>query len=447
MASPDDFERFIIDPLTGSITSLVPLETGVHNITVRVSDGSRYTNSTVSVNVIQVGRKALESSVSITFFGIDGVQEYLSNYHSLFMSKLASILPFGVELSRDLVVMSLQEIEQNSIQLLFGIRNPSSKLKEFYSSKALKRFLETSRQLLTSDESDLQVTMIEGTTCAKEHCEFGTCSQIPSLDSVFSVVSTNTYSLVSPSFKKKEDCVCPPGSAGQFCKSICSKDNNPCPKNRLCVVTDEEAKGYRCDSAQPTNSIMAFGGHSFAQYSIDSSTPFQISMRLRTFQSNSTIFYAIGPRHFARLETSGGLLQFTFDCGSGPQTMKHGQKLVNDGKWLLVDIESRQDGESNLCAFKMTITIDETYIATTRAPDGDSNLDITSINFGGMPLKTRGKRNVNSEHDKRDVSRNRVVKHGYRGCMKEVHLNGLPFLPTSSSNFKLDSKKNVLNRY
>ena len=450
MASPADFERYVVDPLSGAVTSLSPLETGFHNVVVRVSDGSRYSNSTVTINVVHVGRKALESSVAITFAGINSVQEYMTKYHSIFVTKLSTILPFGVELKRDLVIISLQTDNENNVQLLFGIRNPSSKLrKEFYSSKSLKRFLETSRQLLMADGSELKVKMIEGTSCSSDRCDYGTCSRTPTLGSGFSVISTDTYSLVTPTFEKKIVCVCPPGTIGKSCESICSESSYPCSKNRVCVVSvDDEANGFRCDPAQPTNTIMTFTGHSYAKYTSDSSadsTPFQISMRIRTYQSNSTLFYAVGSRHFARLETTDGLLQFTFDCGSGPQTMRHDEKYVNDGKWVEVVVESRADEDSNSCA--VTMTIDGTYRAGTKALNADRNLEVTSIHFGGMPLKTRGKRSSSPEHEKRDAFRNRVVKHGFRGCLKEVKINDFPLLPTSKSDFKQDSSKNVQSRY
>ena len=448
LASPDDFERFVIDPLSGAITSLSPLSSGVHNFTVRVSDGSRYSISTVSINVNRIGEEALENSVAITFSGITDINEYLNSFHSLFVTKLSSILPFGFKLSRDLVIMSLRLDEENNVQLLLGIRNPSSKTnRNFYSSKSLKRFLEKSRQLL--NESGVGVKWIEGTNCPTDQCPHGSCRVIPSLGlspSAFSAFSTNSYSLVTTSFTKHQTCVCPIGTIGKFCESICSKKNNPCSKNRVCVIDDMENQGYRCDPAEATNTVMAFTGRSYARYSLDNSadsSPLRISMRLRTFQSNSTIFYASGPKHFAKLDTIDGLLQLTFNCGSRPQTMTHDQKHINGGRWSQVDIESRHDGESNSCAFRMTI---DSYTATFGAPGGDTSFKVSSIVFGGMPLNSRTKRNIEPAHEERDTAQNKIIKHGFRGCIKGASVNHIPLHLTSKTGAHLEAKKNVLNK-
>ena len=449
LAFAEDFERFVINPLSGAITTLWPLTIGTHQITVRVSDGSRYSFSNVTVTVNHVGKKALGSSVAVTFSGINGVDEYLALYYPIFVNNLESIMPLGFKADRDLLVMSLQK-HQDNIQLLFAIRKPqlANINPGFYSSKSLRGFLEKSRELLTAERLSVQVKWIEGTACSADNCPHGSCLQLPFLEPFSKsndqlLVTTNFATLVTPSFGRTQTCQCPIGTAGASCESICSAKFNPCSKLQACVVDELEPEGYRCDQQEPVNAVLAFSGQAYATYSLETpagSAPFHLTTRLRTYQSNATVFYASGSRHFARLETAGGLLRFTFDCGSGPQTMMQDQRSVSDGRWYQVSIESRADEES--CAFKLTI--DGKYVASAKAPDGEAQIDLSAITFGGKPFTSRKRRSAETE--KRDASRRKLIGHGYRGCLKELNINGNDLSRPERSGVQLETKKNVLNK-
>ncbi|XP_076815367.1 protocadherin Fat 1-like isoform X2 [Clavelina lepadiformis] len=427
LASPEDVENFVIDPVTGSITAETPLSEGDYDVLVRVSDGSRATTSTIPIIVRRVTQQALENSVSISFRGIHDAENYLSRYNALFVDKLREMLPNGFDHNRDLLTISVQA-RDDLVDVLFAVRKPpdAKAPRSFYLSKSLRKILENNRPLI-EEKLRVRVADIQGVLCAEDECSHGSCRQIPTLDPLpetLNPVTTISRSLVTSTFKREKRCVCSPGHVGPACVTICS--SGPCPRDQTCATDETEVEGYRCENPSRPKSTMTFSGRSFIKYRLSDASrhsPFRLTFRVRSFQSAATIFYARGPSHSAKLEIFGGFLRYTFDCGSGPQSMVRYVQDVDDGHWHDVDIKPLED-RSN-CAFKLTVG---TYIASVEATGGAKRLDLTSITFGGMPDDGRSKRSRSgvATRSRRNVS------HGFRGCLQRAELNNVP-LPSPSS--------------
>nr|CAB3244827.1 protocadherin Fat 1 [Phallusia mammillata] len=431
LASPDDFERFVVIPKTGTINAVRPISAGERNISVRVSDGSRYSISQIPVRIVEVTQQALENSVSITFRNIESMERYISLHHSLFVSKLGDILPPGFNGDRDLVIISLVQHER-LVELLFSVRKPSKNgvSSGFYLSTMLKLHIEQSLTLI-EDKLRTEVDSVESTECRRAKCQF-MCQQVPVLvdwseDERPAPVSSDSWSLVTQKFHRTQACVCPLGRVGPSCESICTDANNPCQLGQECVLDESEVGGYRCSSAADEPAILAFGGQGHATFRLSSSLrkePFHINFRLRTFQSNATVFYANGAEDFARLETVNGLLRYTYNCGSGPQTMVRDLVHVNDGKWHDVDIQPLHDNLEGSCAFKLTLN--HRYVASSQATSGHNHLDLSTVTVGGMLDRGRSKREAATEGTKRESRSARGLRYGFRGCMENVEINETP---------------------
>ena len=452
LASASDFESFLIEPLTGAISATNPLSVGEHQIQVRVSDGSQFSISTVSINVVELNEQALESSVSMSFLAINSLDEYLTIYHSIFVEELHGLLPEGYVQSRDFIVFSLQ-FESNHTELLFGVRRPPSAEsdagREFYSSKSIKSILERNR-LLMEEKLGVGIRSIEGKSCYHDHCSHGTCEQVPSLRppksaSYLPAVSTNSFSLVTSEYERIQRCVCPPGTKGDDCAPICSDANNPCPKGQTCV-TDETELGHRCDSPDKPSSILSFTGKSFVRYALDAklrNAPFHASFKLKTFQSNATVFHVYGAEHYAKLETYNGFLRLTFDNGEGSRSMRN-QKRVNDGRWYEVDIAAVKPPLSGFFGFKLTLN--NKYIAELNSPS-ERSLNVSEMVFGRQAKLTRSKRDLNKERIKRDfVAGILVTQLGFRGCIENAKVNNNPLSLNSKSGLTMMQKETVTNR-
>lgn len=435
-----------------------PLSLGQHKISIRVSDGSRYNISKIPVSIVEITQEALDNSVSISFRNIDSLELYISLYHSLFLSKLEDILPPGFNSDSDLLIISLLQHDE-SVELLFSVRKPTKKNRGpsgFYLSAMLKLHIQQSLTLI-EDKLRTQVAGVESTDCIRDSCKFK-CKQVPVLvdwtdDNQPAPVSSDSWSLVTQTFHRSQECVCPPGRVGPSCKSICSPAHNPCKKGQECALDENEADGYRCSNAAEESSMLSFGGQGYSVFKLSGSLqkePFRINFRLRTFQANATIFHASGGgQDFARLETHNGQLRYTFNCGSGPQTMLRDVVYVNDGKWHEVDIQPLHDDAQSPCAFK--VTLNQKYGASLQAASGHNHLDLSTVTIGGMLVRGRSKRDAEADNSKRESRSARGLQHGFRGCLENAEINEtpLPGLQSSASRSPIlvQAQKNALDTY
>uniref|UniRef100_H2ZGK9 Uncharacterized protein n=1 Tax=Ciona savignyi TaxID=51511 RepID=H2ZGK9_CIOSA len=442
LATPDDFENFLIYPTSGAIISESPLQTGRHTISVRVSDGSRFNVAVVPVTVTEVTELALQNSVSISFQGIANKEQYLALYHSLFVDQLVvSVLPNGFDRHRDLIIISLQQ-HNDTIELLFSIKRPppDTYSRSFYQSKRLKSSLETNRELI-EEKMRIKVFKIDGTSCSIAQC-------IPTLEhyskhNIPEPVTSVSWSLVTPKFTRQTQCVCPPGTVPPNCDPICSEPHNPCSVGLICTIDPNEPNGYRCASPSHTDSVMSFAGQS-SVYRLSGQMrhkPFQANLRIRTFQSNATLLYASGNQDFVHLQTFGGLVKFSFDCGGGPQVIIRETQKINDGHWHDISVQPISERRSSPCAFQ--IIVDKIYSARLSASSGRQNLDLTSITLGEFPGLSRSKRSRGERNT------HHVIETGFRGCIEDVEVNEVELInltPTARiSGIVMTSKKGVEN--
>nr|XP_018670260.2 protocadherin Fat 1 [Ciona intestinalis] len=452
LATPDDFERFLIYPTSGAIISESPLQTGTHDISVRVSDGSRFNVAAIPVKVTEITQLALENSVSISFVGIQDKEQYLALFHSLFIDQLSvSVLPNGFNRERDLIVISLQSIEDR-VELLFSVKRPPPDTfsRSFYQSKRLKSSLETNRELI-EEKLRVEVFSIEGTSCSNIQCTQGKkakCRQVPSLipyskTNPSDPVSSISWSLVTPKFTRQSECICPPGTVSPTCEPACSDTRNPCSDGLFCTPDLTEPNKYRCSNPILLPSVMSFNGKSSANYKLSRNmrhTPFRVNLRIRTFQSNATLLYATGNQDFAHLQTFNGLIKFSFDCGSGPQFIVRDAVKINDGHWHDINVQSVSQ-QNSPCGFQ--ITVDQIYTSRLLASTGRPNLDLTDVTLGEFPGQARSKRNKRSREQENNI------RSGFRGCLEDVEVNEVDFinLPPNSktSGITLISLEDVEN--
>ena len=183
--------------------------------------------------------------------------------------------------------------------------------------------------------------MLESSLCSAASVCKGVCSRQPRLDDGITLpVTIPGSTLVTHGFRRVETCTCDPGHVGLECRSICEEED-VCPEGEKCHLDDTEVGGFRCDLPSQKKNIVTFQGTSFLQYKLSGklrTAPFLFSLRLRTFQSNATIFYVGGSEDFVCLQTQNGLLSMTFDCGGGPTTMLRSNIYIHDGKWHDVNI-------------------------------------------------------------------------------------------------------------
>lgn len=446
MAQPNDFELYMVDSLTGALTSRSRLSPGLHEIPIRVSDGFRESEAVVPVSVSSINQQVLKKTVSITFNEISTAEVYLSVYHSYFLRQLNKLLVDSFDAERDFVFVSLYH-KGNSVKLFFVVRKPpstSSQTSSFYSSSSLKNLL-TSNRVLIEESLRLRITSIEATACSSDFCSHGRCEQTPT--PIFSPdlilpISTNHFSLVTSKLGWSRTCKCPIGTTEPNCEPICSIHSNPCPTGSICNADTTEREGYRCDTPNPSSTIMTFTGKSVARFAIKRSRrnlPFHITMRMRTFKSNSTIFLASGPRHSAKLEVKSGFLVLTFDCGSGTQKMTQNFKLFNDGDWHDISIEPLSNAQTS-CGYKLTA--DHSYVAVLNLPGVHPTPNFTTIAFGS----SSGSEKSRQSYQKRDLSSSNYTPHGFVGCLKKVLLNNNRISLQPSSGMRLESNNEVTSR-
>ena len=438
LASPNDFEQFVMDPLTGAINATSPLPVGSRQILVRASSGSRFAVANISLSAIQLTWQAANSSVSVTFRGIRSPQEYLNTYHWLFVGTFKKVLPIGFEESRHFLLISLQA-KSDDIQVLFAIRKPKTSRK-YYLSKSVRSAVENNR-LLFEETLKVQIASVQGRECAADNCAHGECVQLLSFTSAAILASNNSCSVVGPLFKREKTCKCPRGTTGALCASVCSPANDPCPKSFSCRVDLSEELQYSCHSPKRLNTVMSFTGRSFIQYNLSSSVrnePFQADFRIRTFQSNSTVFVVEGENQSATLQLENGFIKFTFNCGDGQQIMVDDMKQLTNGRWTDISIKPLKNA---FCSFKLILN--GKSIAT-----GRSTVQIkfkpSRIIFGGQrSAETRSKRNSKQQKDKYVGSTG--VKNGFRGCIQKLQINGYTLSPAPSW-IKLDQKVGVSSK-
>ncbi len=98
-----------------------------------------------------------------------------------------------------------------------------------------------------------------------------------------------------------------------------------------------------------------------------------------------------------------GLLQYKFDCGSGPGVVSVHSTQVSDGQWHTVSLEV--DGNY------ARLVLDQVHAASGKAPGTLRTLNLdTSMYFGGNARPTSGS--------------GRLVVNGLRGCLEEIVFNG-----------------------
>ena len=422
LASPDDFENFVINPQTGAVRVRTPLTVGKHSVSVRVSDGTRSSISSVNISVQKINENTLSNSVTVQFMGVDDPELYWNTYHTRFASKLSEVLPVGFNPKRDLFISSLQAVN-DSVQLLVSVRTPRNSSAEYYTADALKTTLESSKQVVGDF---ISIGMLESSLCPDDGfvCK-GVCSQDPKLhlkDTLAVTVPGN--SLVTHGFARIETCTCPTGHFGPECRSYCDEEDVCSSDKETCHLDATEMKGYKCSLPSELKSVFTFQGTSFLQYKMSGklrTAPLQFSFRVRTYQANATIFYVGGNQDFVCLQTQNGLLSLTFDCGGGITTMLRSHIYIHDGKWHDVVISPKKVLQRDSpCAFELNV--DGKYSASVQSPGGRSILQLDDLMIGGIPYN----RDFNPDERKRAVRDLLLIRKGFRGCLEDVKLNSVP---------------------
>jgi len=120
------------------------------------------------------------------------------------------------------------------------------------------------------------------------------------------------------------------------------------------------------------------------------------------------------------LQLENGFLQYRFDCGTGPASIRVDSIAVNDGYWHTVAVER--------ISRNVRIIVDDVYIAEGSGPGTNDvlNLDSNDV-FFGAEVKTL----VRGYED---------IQHGFVGCLQKIRIDlvDLPLHGSSSVGRLLD---------
>ena len=354
-----DFESFTVNPLTGKLSATNHVLVGRHNVTVGVSDGSRYSTGRVAVEVVKISNEAVQKSVQVTFEGISP-EAYLTTVHGKFVAALGDVLPRGSNPGENVEMLSLRSNGSN-VQAVLSVKSPK---RDGYLK--VGRQLKDSLPLLT-EKAGVRVAGVRGEECDLQ-CAHQCRYHVTVTSSGESPVTAKGWSLLTPHwFEREAECVCRKGHYGAKCASVCAGEAGEakCAESGgKCELDANEVLGYRCARHDRRNSAVSFGGSSLVEYKLSKPEVFKLSLRLRTRQREAKVAEAEESwgGSLARVTVDGGKLKLEFGCGgedfqvSGNlvQTMEVSESEVSDGNWHDVTIEPISDKD---CAYRYDLFI------------------------------------------------------------------------------------------
>ncbi|CAG7823399.1 unnamed protein product [Allacma fusca] len=193
--------------------------------------------------------------------------------------------------------------------------------------------------------------------CQEDSCDRGRCRTVASFESAQSFISTETISLITPNHQLDIVCICPPGYGGTKCEKVINAcAHSECMTGYICVP-DSSVKGYAClcrktycspegnCEDQCAQQSVSFSGTSFLAYNVGPSLEreLSISLRIRTFYTSGTLLHTYGHFDYALLEIKQGLVQFSWDLGTGKEVLTVTSISVSDNRWHRILLQIRDN--------------------------------------------------------------------------------------------------------
>ena len=462
-AGGGDVSYFDVDADDGTVVALTPLDAGVYEVGVVVSDGKFEKHVAGEVSVMLISQEMLLSSVVVRV-GPVAPAEFLSQYRTPFVEAMRSVL--GTEL-RGVTILSIQPARAYAhrtrrdeeayahrtrrdleayLDVLLAVE---LKENEYINRNVLYKILKSKESSLRTLLNLPLVATLDSVCGPEVECLHGACEDVIEMSvgaGSATPFQTRASSLVAPPFVVTAACVCEPGYGGAQCQDLvpdaCGR--RPCSEFEVCAPADNQ-RGYICECPrgfggpkcqvdlvkcqEPTKchfstQPLSFSGNGYAQYQVprqEESGALAFSAYVRTRRPAGTLLYAAGDVDHSLLEVADGLLQYRWDCGSGEGLVRLQGTRLDDDQWHLVNLT--RDGSS------VTIAVDGTK-ASGASPGESTIMSVDSIFLGASM--------VESGDDADGV----LTTQEFLGCLDEVTLDGarLPLASVASSDLPLVSQ-------
>ncbi|CAL4113150.1 unnamed protein product, partial [Meganyctiphanes norvegica] len=441
---------FDIDSDNGSFKALYPLDTGMYETYIFVSDGRFETSVKALVDVSVITEDMLDSSVIVTLGNISP-SRFLVKYKKKFIRSITFELAVKEESLKILSIQSshksknvsrIKRDNKKSLDILFVIKRNSKSY--FTREQLIDQLLLKQKQI--KKRINLSTFSIMNSNCHDQmdcnnngHC----IDIIEFIEGPHLQFATKSGSLVGQEFTQRAICQCRQGLGGTNCENILNAcGHRPCAEYEQCIPNENSQRGYSCRCSEgmtgPHCDInlsdcrlpkchypqqpMSFRGKSYAQYSVPAhaqSTTFSLSVYIRTRHPVGTVLYSTGEVDYSILEVIGGYIQYRWDCGSGEGLVRVSAVAVDDDKWH--SIRLKRSGTVS----KLTV---DTETSSGAAPGMHDSLNLNS-NY--MFLGAKVNRGISS-----GSSKHISTSFGFVGCMDQVIIDGheLPVAPSPGNS-------------
>lgn len=436
-------ELFQIDRTDGTLKAVPRLDVGEYRLNVSVTDGKYYSHAIVRVIIDIVTEEMLENSVVIRFKSVSP-EIFILSHRKGFIRSVQNAMNC---LPKDVVIISVQSASddtksdnksrtrpkrtvENDLDVLFTVRKPQ--IGTYYNTDAIRKALNDHLNDLV-ELTNLNVQEIAQIKCTPTYCMSGVCQDRVILDTKHIYpVSTDVTSFVSPKHRRRLECICKEGFAGERCESVVNNcAHEPCPMFKICIP-DASTQGYTCqcpdgftgascdidiskchdDSCYQPRNPVSFRSKSYAQYQIINKKAVEeqqiLSLRVRTMYPTGNLMFASGKVDYNILEISNGAVQYRFDLGTGEGLVRVSSVYVSDGRWHEVRLERDRNSAR--------LTVDGTHVAHGSAP-GISDILNLQNEFMYFGAEVRKHPSILGLED---------IQRGYTGCMDDIRISRMP---------------------
>ncbi|CAG5873449.1 unnamed protein product [Menidia menidia] len=438
---PESQSMFKINRQDGSIVALPGLEPGRYQMNATVSDGRFAVIADVSVQVEQVTDVLLRSALTLRFNSLSP-EEILGRYLNQIKLNLREITgwKWSPRQQDPLHLLSVQPVpETQNVDLVLAMEMPetsgSGKMEGFYSPQDLSAKLREAAARGQIRGVLAGATAVGNTCSGKLDCGERVCENVLVMEGDSPVkYSTERVSLVSPTFSRRETCICPEGTCPTPME-LC--EGQSCPADMQCVRSGPTAPSVcqcqpeRLDQCAGQTSL-SFSGNSYIKYRVTESGQsgeMRLSLRIRTLQRRGVIMFTrVNPCTMLKIEA--GRLWFQLNCDNTLGIMGISDRPINDGLWHTVALELTKNYS--------LLSLDDSYVERRRAARAPVRLwplaPDSSFFFGAQvrppnvqgerPSPGQGKSEVGPGPGDRVVRGPPRAQDGFQGCLGSLMLNG-----------------------
>ncbi|XP_035710399.1 fat-like cadherin-related tumor suppressor homolog isoform X3 [Folsomia candida] len=290
-----------------------------------------------------------------------------------------------------------------------------------------------------------KVTRLTFDVCKENSCDRGQCRTVATFEGTQSLISTETLSLITPNHLLEVVCFCPPGFGGPRCEKVINAcAHSECMAGYVCLP-DSSPKGYAClcrkiycppggmceEDDHCAQQSVSFSGRSFLAYNVGPSLEreLSISIKIKTLYTAGTILHSFGHFDYALLEIRQGLVQFSWDLGTGKEVLTVTSISVSDNRWHRIILHLRDN--------RAVLSVDERSRAgSARSPGAARSLHTGGILYIGAKIIGLHGSTLESL----------IPAQGFIGCMKDLRYGYLHHQtgPGSSSDLHIQEVKHYI---